>query len=373
MREMQRARPTPAGIVATASAAVAAAGFRGKWGANADLAKTTTDLDRAAGAGFTMLTLDPSAHLESRADRMSGGELDEQVAAIEKEAILPADWMSAFLGRAFEIPDREPLRFEEPELKRAAVKFGRALVHLQRLARHLDQTRETGTWELEASLHETAGPMSALEHLFCAMEFQRRGLRPVALSLRLGGRFEAGADFEGDLVTLEEEVRIHAAIAARHGRYKITIRNGGCKDRALPVLGRACGELIHVKTSGTSYIEALRVVCRVAPDLLREIAGFARERFDADRDPLQVSTTAADADRALRRALSAGLEPALLDADAGRQLLLATCGAVLSTGETARGHPFRDAIADVLRDHADLHRDVLDRCFTRHLALLNAG
>jgi len=38
--------------------------------------------------------------------------------------------------------------------------------------------------------------------------------------------------------------------------------------------------LIHLKTAGTSYLEALRAIAGVDPEFFREILAFSRERYD---------------------------------------------------------------------------------------------
>src|SRR5690606_5928304 len=45
----------------------------------------------------------------------------------------------------------------------------------------------------------------------------------------------------------------------------------------------------HVKTAGTSYLEALRTVARHDVPLLREIIAFSRSRFSTDRATYHIS------------------------------------------------------------------------------------
>ena len=47
--------------------------------------------------------------------------------------------------------------------------------------------------------------------------------------------------------------------------------------------------LVHLKTAGTSYLEALRTIAALDPDLLRSIYVFARERYEVDRASYHVS------------------------------------------------------------------------------------
>src|SRR5207244_4446342 len=164
----------------------------------------------------------------------------------------------------------------------------------------------------------------------------------------------------------------HVAIAKYCGPYKISVHSGSDKFSAYPVIGRVCGDLLHVKTAGTSYLEALRVVARTLPSAFAEIAAYCRKRFDADRASYHISTTTAQIN-ALRPFSGPADEALYLDEVIGRQLLHVTFGSVLTMGNDARGQSFKDIILETLERHADLHREVLDQHFTKHLSLLNAG
>ncbi len=138
------------------------------------------------------------------------------------------------------------------------------------------------------------------------------------------------------------------------------------------MIGRVCGDLLHVKTAGTSYLEALRVLARVRPALFLELIEFSRGRYDQDRASYHVSAKLSDARS------PGGLNPKeqeqeYLDAAAGRQILHVTFGAVLTIGQTRGGQPFKQAIIETLAAHADLHSDLLAQHLGRHIELLSAG
>ena len=111
---------------------------------------------------------------------------------------------------------------------------------------------------------------------------------------------------------------------------------------------------MHVKTAGTSYLEALRVVARVDPVLFRSILELGHERFEADRKTYFLDCQPERVPR------SDDLDdpdlPALLDEFHARQLLHVTFGSALSA--------FGDAISTLLGRHeADY-----DTCLTAHFA-----
>jgi len=374
-RDLRRESGAPEAWITLVGRQVAASGYTRAWGADAHGVKTEADIARMAAAGATWFTLDPSAFVEDRADGLAPGQIAEELAILGKEGILPAGTVDAHARRGLELdpgagigpaPDRDALA-------RAAVKFARALHHAHRLARHVATQSRHAPYDLELALVECAAPATTAEHLFVALEARRRALPLTSLALRWDAGLEPAGDFRGDAAVFESRMRTHAVIARQLGPYKVSVHHGGDKPAILPPLARACGEALHVKTAAASYLAAMRVVARTAPDLFREIAAHARTRFAGERQPRLTSTTPDDVDRLFAGRTAAGLESAFLDTQAGRQLLDTAAGSILHAGLTSRGRPFREAIVEVLHVRRDEYLALLDTTFTRQLELLNLG
>jgi hypothetical protein len=376
IREMQRTNRTPEEVMSAAKDALAAEGFNRTWGADADHLKTPEDVRRTAAAGFCFFTIDPSAHVNNDADRMAPSELADAVRGMVADKTFDGPgWEAEYLSRSFELdPGEAPLRFLMTPLRRAAVKYGRAVAHSAVIGRSIREACNGRPFEIEVSVDETDSPTSPLEHLFFALELKRRGVQNVvSLAPRFVGDREKGIDYRGDLAAFERSLRQHVAVARFAGPYKISVHSGSDKFSIYPIVGRVCGDLLHVKTAGTSYLEALRVVVRRDAQLFGEIAAFCHGRFGSDRASYHISTTDADVARLPRGGAAKELERPYLDEVPGRQLMHVTFGSVLTQGRRAGGQTFKDAMLDVLRKNDDLHKDVLVRHFDKHLRLLNAG
>jgi hypothetical protein len=348
IREMERTQRTPQQVIQAAATALADHGYNGHvWGADADHLKLPEHVDRTAAAGFCFFTIDPSEYVGK-------GHLTPELESL-------------YLGRSFEVPELGKLKFDRPTLQVAAAKYARALEHVALMGRHIAQTMGERPFEIEVSVDETDEPTSALEHFFIASELKRHQVpNVVSVAPRFIGDFEKGVDYKGDLKQFEAALREHVAIARHCGPYKISVHSGSDKFTVYPVIGRLCGELLHVKTAGTSYLEALRVVARTDVKLFAEIVEFCRRRFDTDRKSYHISATPAQV-QALPAYTSPRQEALFLDEVAGRQLLHVTFGSVLT-------HPnFKPRILDLLRQHAALHEELLDKHLSRHMALLSQG
>ena len=126
-------------------------------------------------------------------------------------------------------------------------------------------------------------------------ELARLGVHWVSLAPRYIGRFEKGVDYIGDLAAFEADFALHAAIARRFGPYKLSLHSGSDKFSVYPIAMAQTRGLVHLKTAGTSYLEALRTIAALDPALFREIYVFARGRYPTDRASYHVSADLAKA------------------------------------------------------------------------------
>ena len=380
IRELARTNRQPAEVMQAAQGALKSAEFSGVWGADADHLKTPEDVARMAGAGFTFFTIDPSAGVNNRADAMSQSEVEGEVAAQQAAGLWSDEGESALLtyqGGSWEAENLE-INFSKEQGMRAIAKYGRAVALAADLARAIERECAGRPFEIEVSVDETDAPTSPLEHAFFALELKRRGVKNlVSLAPRFVGEMEKGIDYRGDLEEFERELKQHVAIAKACGPYKISVHSGSDKFSIYPIVGRVCGELLHVKTAGTSYLEALRVVVRTDARLFAQIAGYCHQRFAQDRLSYHISTTPVEVESLARETelirSDAVWERLYLDERVGRQLLHVTFGSVLTQGHTEAGRPFKDAIFENLEAHATLHSEVLEQHFVHHLRLLQAG
>ncbi|MBC2595146.1 hypothetical protein H5P28_12835 [Ruficoccus amylovorans] len=371
MRELTRSRRRADQVVEAARTAVEAAHFTRPWGADADHLKTVEDVAHTAKAGFTFFTLDPSASVANAADTMSEDELRAETGKLAAEGLLPGDWPRRYLDGKWEVDNGPPLTFDEESLLRAAVKYTRATATCARLYQAVAEHCTSRPFEVEIAVDETSAPTSHREHLFLALELKRRGVSFISLAPRFVGKFEKGIDYVGDIAAFNDELKRHVAIARTLGPYKISVHSGSDKFSLYPSIGRICGDLLHVKTAGTSYLEALRVVWRTDPELFREIAHYAAEHFEEEKTSFLISTTDEEV-AALARDWPVDPESAYFEERVGRQLLHVTFGSVLVLGRRPSGLPFNEAIRESLHTHAGEYRQTLEACFTRHLSLLES-
>lgn len=330
MRENARTGRTPQQVVDDATWGVFQEGWRQPWGADADHLKTAGDVDLCVAAGYTFYTIDPGDHVDNAAHTAPLEVLRDKLNALPWGGRLqdsPEALRARYLGRAFGAEGIH-LEFDEVALLRAACKYGSAIAHTAALHDHLLAAMAGRPFDLEVSVDETETPTSPLEHFFVASELTRLGVRWVSLAPRYVGRFEKGVDYIGNLGDFDAEFSQHAAIARALGPYKLSLHSGSDKFSIYPLVARRAGELVHLKTAGTSYLEALRALAGSNPPLFRQILASAHRHYAQDRASYHVS---AQEDRVpLPQNLGDADLASVLDAFDGRQLLHVTFGSVLA-------------------------------------------
>jgi len=366
IREMTRTGRTPEEVMDTATFGVFEEGYRDGFGADADHLKSTKDIDRTVAAGFTMFTIDPGDHVDNDA------QTDDIVTLRTKFEALPwpeletalEDQCARCIDKSVRLPDDSVVTLDEDTLFRAAVKYGRSLAHTAAMYRHVKEKMGSRPFELEMSVDETATPTSVAEHVFVASELRRLGVEWVSLAPRFVGEFEKGVDYIGDLAEFERTFAQHVAVAHHFGPYKISIHSGSDKFSIYPIAAHLAGDLIHLKTAGTSYLEALRAIASIDSGLFCDILAFAIERYPEDRASYHVS---AQLDKVARPdSLSDEELRGLLDQFDAREVLHVTFGSVL-TAETDGKPRFRSRFMEALADNEEVHYDTVRAHIERHV------
>ena len=345
VRENARTGRTPQQVMEDAKRAVEAAQWDAPWGADADHLKTLEDLPPFVQAGYTFFTIDPGEHVDNAADSDS---LD-----VLRQKVVGFNWDE--LSALYLNEDGEQVwgNFDAESLMRAVVKYGKAIRHAVTMFKRLSDMMDA--FDFEMSVDETEAPTTPLEHFFIANELTRAGVRFTSLAPRFIGDFEKGVDYIGNLNALDAELAKHAAVTAHFGTYKLSLHSGSDKFSVYPLIAKHWRERLHVKTAGTSYLEALRVLAKYEPDLFLKIYTLGRERYEADRKTYHVSAE-------LSKLPETDDLPALLDDFHAREVLHVTFGSALDQ--------FGAELKAALVKHDDAYFDGLKAHFDKHLSLL---
>ncbi len=350
MRELNLTKRTYADVIDAATFAVFRAGYLRGFGADGDHLKTEAEIRGALSAGCTMITLDCSEHI--RAGEAPQGE----------NAQLGREAWNALRLRYPEtlLAGKSELCFSDGTLARASFVYGRAIEFAASIHGEFFAGAGCGA-DLELSIDETSTATTPEQHYFVANELYARGVRLATLAPRFTGEFQKGVDYRGDIAQFERELIAHCEIAKRFG-YKLSIHSGSDKFSVFPIIGEQTQGRFHLKTAGTSWLEAMRVVAEKDPALYREAHALALASFDKARAYYHVTTNLNNVSPLSE--LADGALPALFENEDARQLIHITYGFLLADESLkvrlyALWRRERKAYADALHRHIGRHVELV--------------
>jgi hypothetical protein len=356
IRELTLTERTYEDVLDAATFAVFRDGYKKGYGADGDHLKKAEEVKMALDLGYSMITLDCSDHMHNEFESMPKAELDNKyVAKTELE--------KKYIGKSFDLGEGVVVTFDEESFKRMAMVYGEVLDYATSIYEKFF-TDGTYSADFEISIDETTTPTTPLEHFFVANELTARGVKFATLAPRFCGEFQKGVDYIGDIKQFEQELVAHTAIA-RYFDYKISLHSGSDKFMVFPIFGRLTRGRFHVKTAGTNWLEAMKLVAMVDPKLYREVHAFALSKFDEVTKYYHVTTDITRIpnldtldDKALVK---------LFEHNDARQLIHITYGPILSTKDAKGEFLFKDRLYDLWKIHEKQYSDLLFHHIGRHL------
>lgn len=336
-RELQKTGRTFRGVLLDAVMGALEVGYAGPFGADADHIKDEAQLMEAVRAGYSMYTLDLSGFPSALSDESDLSELSRGI--VRRCAGL-------------RVGDREA---SEQELTRSALVYQPALENVTRF--HEGIRSEIPAFDLEISIDEGTKETSVEDHLFVAEYLHGTGIDFTSLAPKFPGKFRKGIDYIGDLGALKSSIEMHASLARTIGGYKLSLHSGSDKWSVYGLFTEATEGTFHVKTSGTSWLEAMTFISQTHKPLFRELHRIAL-------DNLNESVKAYDTE------INVNDFPAELPADTFisrsdanmRQLWHISYGALLAE----KG----GAIRSLLLEHEERHYEWVSRHIREHLECL---
>lgn len=343
MRELSLTGRDYQSIIDDVSFFVFREGYEGGYGADGDHLKNSEDVCAALQDGCTIITLDLSEHIRKL--------IPESVPQANQSL------KNRYLGQRFTLSDGASLTFSSDALDAAAAIYGEAVEFTQQVYERYFAKGEHSA-DLEISLDETEVSTTPLQHFFVANELMQRGVRFATIAPRFSGEFQKGIDYIGDLKIFTTELKVHQAIAETFG-YKLSIHSGSDKFSVFPAIGKITKGCFHIKTSGTNWLEAMRLVAMEKPALYRSIHKYALTVFDQAKAYYHVTANPAAVPNV--DTLRDDQLPNLFDLSDSRQLIHITYGFILN-------HPiFGPELAAVWTKEAQWYETLLTRTLTKHM------
>lgn len=157
-------------------------------------------------------------------------------------------------------------------------------------------------------------------------------------------------------------------LIAEHFGYKLSIHSGSDKFKVFPIIAKYTKGIFHVKTAGTNWLEAVRVISNTNPSLYRKMHVFALENFEEALKYYHV-TPDLESITALDKVSDEQLSD-YMNNDAARQLFHVTYGLILTAKDEKDEYVFRDEFFKTLDVYEEDYRAALVHHIGRHIELL---
>jgi len=333
-------------------------GFERGFGADGDHLKNMEDINLAIEAGIPMITLDLSDIINIDAASWSENIINnkfEKIDKNEKNRIMEKYSNKSFQVREFNI------KISSLEAKRCTLLYQNALNFAQTVNLHLKKHRNE-KYDLEISIDETTTPTLPSHHIFIIKELIHRNISVNSLAPKFIGDFQKGIDYIGELAEFEKHFKLHSEIAREYGNYKISVHSGSDKFKVYRIIGKYTNQHFHVKTAGTSWLEALRCLALCNPNLYRKIHKKALEYYE---EALRYYHITADISK-IRNIDEVNDDelPYYLDKNESRQVLHITYGGVLNDPT------IKELFFNTLNKYEDTYNELISNHISKHLELL---
>ncbi len=356
MRELSLTNRTYDDVLSSAVFDVLKAGYMDGFAADGDHLKTIPQIELAIDAGFNMITLDCSEHIHNQATDYSESELEAHFSALASET--KDHYLANYLNR--EIPSLGII--DKVELFRTVLTFHEAIMHAIQCYKFIMSRDRKIHFEL--SMDETPHTTSPIAHFIIVNELLKNDVNLFSFAPRFHGQFEKGIDYIGHIDTFARTFEQHQQIVNHFDSYKLSVHSGSDKFSVMPIIGKIAGGSFHIKTAGTSWLEAVRLVAIKDPNLYRKMHEIALSRIDKARMYYNVSL---DMERIPPiKLMNDAYLPNYMNLPDARQALHITYGLILETESVHR------AFFELLDHEITFYSELLKAHLSQHMRFLGA-
>ncbi|MFW6007279.1 MAG: tagaturonate epimerase family protein [Bacillota bacterium] len=363
IRELELTERSYEDVLDAASWGVFEKGYEKGFGADGDHLKNAKEVNMALDLGFSMITLDCSEHIDNSIEDLNKKRIHERYrfARIKENGIEELE--ERYVGNTFTLQSGTEIKFDKETFQKIILTYYDMLNFAEEI--YMDYIKTPGhDIDFELSIDETATPTSPQAHYFIASELDKKGFDINSMAPRFCGEFQKAIDYIGDLDEFEKEFKIHAQIADEFG-YKLSIHSGSDKFSVYPIIGEYTNKRVHVKTAGTNWLEALRIIAENDPALFREIQNYALEHFQEATKYYHVTTDLEKIPEVEN--LSDNELTRLLEQEDARQLLHITYGVIFQAKDDDGNYRFKDRLYEVWNENEEEYSQALQKHIGKHV------
>lgn len=347
-RELVRTNRSFKSVLLDAFVGVLETGREKGYGADADHIKDEKYLKEGIEAGYSMYTLDVSDFLTDVSGLCPCGLATKADSLSE----VSKDVVRDFSGKAI-----AGYTFSENELAKSAIVYESSMNQVIYFDSILKSRLKA--FDLEVSIDEGSRGTTPEDQIYVAEYLHRSGLSFTSLAPKFPGEFQKGIEYMGDADELAKSMCIHGAIAKSIGGYRLSLHSGSDKFSVYPLYAEVTDGNYHIKTSGTSWLEAVRLIASTDKPFFTELYKLCIDNLIESKKAYHVYITPelfpADVPADIM---------AFFDLNEVRQLFHISYGVLLDN--------CKDRIYKTLKTNEDKHYEFVSAHIKRHLKLLGS-
>jgi hypothetical protein len=275
VRELQMTGRTFFDVIDDVTFQVFEAGYKDGYGADADHLKTIGDIEIAYAAGMTFFTIDISDRIKVAALEYDDKQLETAFAQLDKDAQGRA--LDKYSGKEFKVGGKK-IAFTEKMAKLCAVLYADAIAFGIDAAAHL-KSLDSRNHDLEICFDEVNFSTPVEHHFYIARELHDNGVDFATIAPSFSKDFEQAIAFNS---TPEEFGKIFALhnVVAEFFNSRLSVHSGSGKEALFAIIAKLTGGKFHIKISGTSWLEAVRLIAVKDPVLFKIMYSCARDNVE---------------------------------------------------------------------------------------------
>lgn len=366
IRELNFTNRTFQSVLDDVSWAVFQENYKDGFGADGDHLKNHQEVQLALNSGMTFITVDLSEYINNTISNLSEKETSRKYKELSQEVKLRYE--KKYLNKKISLRDLEnkkiPIVIDEKKLTQFVLIYDKAISFAKIIYNDLIKQSEA---DYEISIDETVVPTIPEAHFIFANELIESGINIFSIAPRFCGIFQKGIDYIGDINEFEKEFIIHSSIANNFG-YKLSIHSGSDKYSIYPIISKYTNQRFHLKTSGTSWIEAVKLIAIKNPKLYREIHTFCLENYQSAKKYYHISENRDNIPDINR--LSDDELPSLFNNADLRQIIHICYSLLLNVRESENNQIFKNKIFSLLNKEYKAHYNIVNSHLKKHIQTL---
>lgn len=257
-------------------------GYPGSFGADADHIKDESYLIEAIGAGYTMYTLDLSDVI-LKLSNYTESDLKKETERLNETS---KKIIERFKGKRFAISTKESFTVSEEELYKSALAYEKGMDFVEKMHGILKDKVEK--FDLEISIDESEKNTTVEDHIYVVEYLHDKRIDFWSLAPKFPGEFQKAIDYIGDVGEFAAELKKHQFFSKEFGGYKLSLHSGSDKFGIYKIFNEITEGEFHIKTSGTSWLQAINLIFKKDKKLFEELYEIALDNLDESKKAYKV-------------------------------------------------------------------------------------